>query len=171
MSDKANDPPKRIHTITWEDPEISSRQTGSISGIDYLRAVRDGRIQAPPIAKLVGYQIVDIDIGRAVFKLKPAEYHYNPFATVHGGMASTILDTAMTAAVLSTLPAARGCSTLEIKVNFIRPITASTGELHCRAKTIHVGSRIATAEGKLEDNRGKLYGHAVSTCMIFPTSK
>jgi uncharacterized protein (TIGR00369 family) len=170
MSDKENDPTKRIYTITWEDPERSSRQAGSISGIDYLRAVRDGRIQPPPIAKLIGYQIVDIENGRAVFKLKPAEYHYNPFATVHGGIASTILDTAMTAAVLSTLPAGQGCSTLEIKVNFIRPITGQTGELHCQAKTIHVGSRIATAEGKLKDKRGKLYAHAVSTCMIFLSS-
>ncbi|MGD2271051.1 MAG: PaaI family thioesterase [Desulfobacterales bacterium] len=162
---------KRSHTITWQDPEMSSRQAGSISGIDYLRAVRDGRIPPPPIANLVGYRIVDVDNGRAVFKFKPAEYHYNPFTTVHGGIAGTVLDTAMTAAVLSTLAAGQGCSTLEIKVNFIRPITGHTGELQCQAKTIHVGNRIATAEAKLKDRRGKLYAHAVSTCMISPVSE
>jgi uncharacterized protein (TIGR00369 family) len=171
MSGKGKNAIERTHTVTWEDPKISARDTGSISGIDYLRAIRDGRIEPPPVAKLVGYKIVDVDTGRAVFKLKPAEYHYNPFATVHGGIASTLLDTTMTAAVLSTLPVGLGCSTLEIKVNYIRPITVNTGEINCHAKTIHVGSRVATAEGKLMDSQNKLYAHAISTCMIFKSSK
>ncbi len=171
MPQNVNHAIKRTHTVTWGDPKISARDSDSISGIDYLRAIKEGRIEPPPAAKLIGYRIVEIETGHAVFTLEPAEYHYNPFATVHGGIASTILDTAMTAAVLSTLPVGLGCSTLEIKVNFIRPITRKTGELRCRAKTIHVGSRMATAEGKLLDSQNKLYAHAVSTCMIFKASK
>ena len=117
----------------------------------------------------MGYRIADVESGRAVFTLMPAEYHYNPFATVHGGIASTILDTTMTAAVLSTLPVGLSCSTLEIKVNFIRPITRETGEMQCEAKTIHVGKRIATAAGNLMDGNKKLYTHAMGTCLVFQT--
>ena len=169
MSKNKNGTPKRVHTLTWEDPQISARDAGSMSGIDYLRAIKNGQIAAPPAAKLVGYRIADVESGRAVFKLTPAEYHYNPFATVHGGIASTILDTTLTAAVLSTLPVGQGCSTLEIKVNFIRPITRKTGELSCEAGIIHVGKSIATATGKLMDGNQKLYAHATGTCLIFQT--
>jgi uncharacterized protein (TIGR00369 family) len=167
MSGNKTDNIERVHTLTWEDPKISARDAGSISGLDYLRAIKNGQIASPPAAKLVGYRIADVESGRAVFTLTPAEYHYNPFSTVHGGIASTVLDTTTTAAVLSTLPVGEGCSTLEIKVNFIRPITRKTGEMHCEAKIIHVGKRIATAAGKLMDKNGKLYAHAVSTCLVF----
>ena len=167
MSGNKNNTTKRVHTLTWEDPDISARDVDAISGIDYLRAIKNGQIESPPVAKLVGYRIVDAASGRAVFALTPAEYHYNPFATVHGGIVSTILDTTMTAAVLSTLPIGLGCSTLEFKVNFIRSITAKTGEMRCEAELIHAGKRIATAAGKLMDGNNKLYAHAVGTCLIF----
>lgn len=171
MSGNKNNTIERVHTLTWEDPKISARDAGSISGIDYLLAIKNGQIESPPVAKLVGYRIAEVESGRAVFTLTPAEYHYNPFATVHGGIASTILDTTMTAAVLSTLPVGLGCSTLEIKVNFIRPITRKTGEMRCEAKIIHVGKRIATAAGKLMDGNKKLYAHAVGTCLVFQSPK
>jgi uncharacterized protein (TIGR00369 family) len=158
---------QRIRTIVWEDPRISARDAQSISGLDYLRAIKKGEISPPPVAQLLGYNISEIDTGLAVFELEPAEYHYNPFGTVHGGIASTLLDTTMTAAVLSTLPPGVYCSTIEIKVNFILPIVSRTGTVLCRAKTIHVGNRIATAEGKVVDRKEKLYAHAVSTFMIF----
>ena len=170
MSGNKNETLKRVRTLTWEDPKMSARNADSMSGIDYLRAIKNGQIAAPPAAKLVGYRIADVESGRAVFKLTPAEYHYNPFATVHGGIASTILDTTLTAAVLSTLPSGQGCSTLEIKVNFIRPITQETGELRCEAGIIHAGKRIATAAGQLMDGNQKLYAHATGTCLIFQTA-
>ena len=86
---------------------------------------------------------------------------------VHGGVAATLLDSAMGCAVHSTLPAGATYTTLEIKVNYIRPMTADTGLIRCEANTIHVGSRTATAEGKVIDQRGKLYAHATTTCIIF----
>jgi uncharacterized protein (TIGR00369 family) len=113
----------------------------------------------------------EIECGHTVFELKPAEFLYNPFATVHGGIASTLLDTTMTAAVLSTLSKGFGCSTLEIKVNFIRPITIESGLIRCEGRVIHSGSRITTAEGKVMNSEGRLYAHGVSTCMIFSTGK
>lgn len=168
MSDHPSD---RIRTVTWEDPTVGARDAASISGFDYLEALRNGTIKGPPAAALIGYRVVKVDIGRTVFELEPAEYHYNPFASVHGGIASTLLDSAMTSAVLATLPIGLACSTIEMKVNFVRPITSRTGLLRCEAKTVHVGARIATAEGKVFDRQNKLYAPGVNTCVIFKAAQ
>jgi len=162
---------ERSRTIIWDDPKISSRDAQAISGLDYLRSIKRGEISPPPIARLVGYRIAEIEHGHAVFELEPGEFLYNPFATVHGGIASTLLDTTMTAAVLSTLSKGFGCSTLEIKVNFIRPITIESGLMRCEGRVIHSGSRIATAEGKVMNSQGKLHAHGGSTCMIFSSDR
>jgi uncharacterized protein (TIGR00369 family) len=162
---------ERRQTISWQDPKVSARDIDSISGLDYLKAIQDGRIHPPPVAMLVGYKISAVEAGRTVYELDPHECHYNPFASVHGGIISTLLDTAMTAAVLSTLGKGVGCATAEIKVNFIRPVTTGTGTLRCEARPIHIGKRLATAEGHLKDSRGMLYAHAVCTCSLFTTGK
>jgi len=156
----------RVHTVTWEDPQTSRRDAAVISGLDYLLAIRDGSIGQPPVARLIGYRIREVKQGHVVFELEPAEYHYNPFATVHGGIMSTLLDSAMTAAVLSTLRIGLTCFTLEMKVNFVRPVAGPVGVVRSEGNVIHVGSSIATAEGKLLDRQGTLYAHAVSTCSI-----
>ncbi|MBN1849445.1 MAG: PaaI family thioesterase [Deltaproteobacteria bacterium] len=167
MTSKQDINPSRTRTITWVDPSISARNPQAISGLEYLRSIRDGIITPPPVAKLIGYKIRDVEEGRAVFELKPEEYHYNPFATVHGGIVSTLLDSTITASILSTLPIGQSCSTVEFKTNFIRPITAQTGTVRCVARKIHIGKRLATAEGQVVDVKGILYAHAVSTLMIF----
>lgn len=159
---------KRKRTIFWEDPEISKREAlASVSGLDYLKSIREGNISPPPAATLVGYRISRVEKGYALFELNPEEYHYNPFATVHGGILSTLLDTAMTASVLSTLPKGFSCSTIEIKVNFIKSVTDKTEVLRCEARPIHIGKTLATVEGRLKDKNGALYAHATSTCSIF----
>lgn len=157
----------RKRTIIWEDPKKSARDAASISGLDYLRSIKEGGISPPPVAMLIGYKISEVDNGYAVFELNPEEYLYNPFSTVHGGILSTLLDTTMTASVLSTLRKGLGCSTVEIKVNFIRPVTSRTGVLRCEARPIHIGKHLATVEGRLKGENGKLYAHGVSTCSIF----
>lgn len=158
---------ERSKTITWDDPGLSTRDMDATSGLDYLKAIKDGSIQPPPIARLVGYVISAVEPGRTVYELQPLECHYNPFGTVHGGIISTLLDTAMTSAVLSALGKRAGCSTAEIKVNYIRPVTDRTGTLSCRGALIHLGKRLATAEGRLEDKSGTLYAHGLCTCSIF----
>jgi uncharacterized protein (TIGR00369 family) len=158
----------RVRTVTWEDPQVSRRDAGAMSGLDYLAAIRDGRIPQPPAARLLGYRLAELERGRAVFELEPAECHYNPFATVHGGITATLLDSAMTAAVLSTLRIGLACSTLEVKVNFVRAIAAGVGVVRAEGKVLHLGSSVATAEGRLVDANGKLYAHAVTTCAIAP---
>jgi uncharacterized protein (TIGR00369 family) len=138
-----------------------------MTGLDYLRAIERGDIPPPPIAKLLGFRLKRVDLGQAVFELEPGEHHYNPIGMVHGGVASTLLDSAMGCAVHSTLPAGTGYSTIELKINFIRPLSSKTGKVLCEARVIHTGGRIATAEGKLVDKDSKLYAHATTTCIIF----
>jgi uncharacterized protein (TIGR00369 family) len=108
-----------------------------------------------------------VDEGRVVITAQPAEYHYNPFGTVHGGLTATLLDTAMSCAVTSALPAGVGLTTLELKVNLIRPITQETGLLRCEGTTIHAGGKTAVGEGRLTDESGTLYAHGTTTCLVF----
>jgi uncharacterized protein (TIGR00369 family) len=138
-----------------------------MSGLDFMRALKDGSIPTPPVAKLLGYRVTRIEEGLAVFEFEAGEHVFNPLGMVHGGVVSTLLDTAMGCAVHSMLPAGNTYSTAEIKVNFIRPVTRVDGRLLCEGRVIHVGKRLATAEGRLMDEDQKLYAHGLTTCMIF----
>jgi uncharacterized protein (TIGR00369 family) len=106
--------------------------------------------------------------GRVVFAAQPERRHYNPIGSVHGGFAATLLDSAMSCAVHTHLKKGIGYTTVEFKVNFVRPITDTTGTVFCEGKSINVGSRIGTAEGRITDAAGKLYAHGTTTCLIFP---
>lgn len=157
----------RTRTVTWQDPLISASVAPTLSGLDYLRAMARGELPPPPIMSLMNIAIGEIEQGRVVFTVEPAEYHYNPIGMVHGGLACTLCDSAMGCAVHTMLPAGVGYTTLELKVNFIRPLTRETGLVRCEGTVIHAGSRSATAEARLYDAAGTLYGHATTTCMIF----
>jgi uncharacterized protein (TIGR00369 family) len=138
-----------------------------MSGRDYLDAVSDGTLPQPPIAALMGLEPVDGAEGRMTFAVTPAEYHYNPIGVVHGGLAATLLDSAMGCAVHSTLPAGVGYTTLEVKVNFVRPMTRATGRVLCEATVTHRGRTVATAEGRVfAEATGKLLAHGTTTCLL-----
>ena len=157
----------RTRTVSWEDPRALAEAARGLTGLEFLRKVASGELPRPPISALMNFGLAELDEGRAVFTAEPAEYHYNPIGVVHGGLAATLLDSAMGCAVHSVLPAGAGYTTLEIKVNFVRALTAETGLVRCEARVIHVGGRTATAEGKVLDAAGKLYAHATTTCIIF----
>ncbi|HEX8852033.1 MAG TPA: PaaI family thioesterase [Pyrinomonadaceae bacterium] len=157
----------RTRTFSWEDPHVLAEAAQGLSGLEFLRKVVAGELPRPPISALLNFGIAELEEGRAVFTAEPAEYHYNPIGVVHGGLAATLLDSAMGCAVHSMLPAGAGYTTLEIKVNYLRALTAETGEVRCEGRVIHVGRRSATAEGKVTDAAGKLYAHATTTCIIF----
>ena len=165
MSDAGKE--ARTRTISWEDPRALAEAGRGLSGLEYLQKIVAGELPRPPIGALMNFNITELSEGRAVFTVEPAEYHYNPIGVVHGGLAATLLDSAMGCAVHSTLPAGGGYTTLEIKVNYIRPMTAETGRVRCEAKVIHVGGRTASAEGRVVDESGKLYAHGTTTCIIF----
>jgi uncharacterized protein (TIGR00369 family) len=145
---------------------IGARAATAMSGLDYLRAIRRGELPEPPIMSLLNFEIGEIEEGRVTFKFTPAEYHYNPIGSVHGGVMSTVCDSAMGCAVHTTLEATVGYTTLELKVNFLRPLTRDTGEVVCEGKIIHAGGRIATAESRITDASGAIYAHATATCLI-----
>jgi uncharacterized protein (TIGR00369 family) len=155
-------------SIEWGDPKALAEAGRSMAGIDFMRAIRDGRLPAPPIARLMGFSLVEVEPGRAVFEVVPGEKHYNPIGVVHGGVAMTLLDSAMGCAVHTQMPLGTGYTTLEAKTNLVRAITAETGKLRAIGVTVHVGKRMATAEGRLEDAAGKLYAHASTTCIVLP---
>ncbi len=157
---------ERTRTITWADPTESAKQGRTMSGLAYLRALQSGEVPPAPIAALMNMRITEVEEGRIVFAAEPAEYHYNPIGTVHGGFAATLLDSALGCAIHTTLQAGVGYTTLEVKVNYLRPMTSTTGTVYSEGKVIHVGGRVATAEGRITDASGKLYAHATTTCII-----
>jgi len=157
---------KRTLEVSWEDPMRLAEAGRKMAGIEFLRAIRDGKLPHPPICALLNYRLVEVEPGHAVFEIKTGEQHYNPIGVVHGGIAMTLLDSAMGCAVQTQMPAGGGYTTLEAKTNLVRAITAETGTLRAIGKLVHVGKRVATAEGRLEDAAGKLYAHATTTCLI-----
>jgi uncharacterized protein (TIGR00369 family) len=157
---------KRSLSVAWEDPVALAQAGRSMAGIEFLRAIRDGRLPHPPICALLGYRLTEVESGHAVFEIAPAEQHYNPIGVVHGGVAMTLLDSAMGCAVQTRMPAGGGYTTLEAKTNLVRAVTADSGALRAVGKVVHVGKRVATAEARLEDREGRLYAHATSTCIV-----
>ena len=153
-------------TVTWRDPMPLAQAAPTMSGIEFLRAIRDGRLPPAPIQELIGMKLAEVEEGRAVWELVPAEQHYNPIGSVHAGVAATLLDSAMACAVHSLQPVGSGYTTLEFKVNLVRAVTPQAGTLRAIGRVVHAGSRTATAEGRLEDASGKLYAHACTTCLI-----
>ena len=156
----------RSLTVSWDDPHAAFTAGKALAGIDYMKEMIAGRIPVPPIMRLMGYRLTQVGDGLAVFECEPAEQHYNPIGVVHGGLAMTLLDSAMGCCVHTRLPAGTGYTTLEAKVNLVRAITAKTGTIRATGKVIHFGGKTATAEARLEDAAGKLYAHGTTTCII-----
>jgi uncharacterized protein (TIGR00369 family) len=161
---------QRSISVSWSDPEPLAAAARTLPGIEFLRAIRDGRLPGAPIALLLGFSLVEVEDGHAVFECTPGERHYNPIGVVHGGLAMTLLDSAMGCCVQTRMAAGAGYTTLEAKTNLVRPITMTTGKLRAIGKLLHAGNRVATAEGRLEDAAGKLYAHATTTCIILPAA-
>ena len=147
---------------------ITASEMKHLSGFDFLSAIAKGEFPQPPIAELMDFRLAKVDRGSVVFEGSPGPRHYNPIGSVHGGYAATVLDSVMACSVHSTLPAGTGYTTLELKVNFVRAITQETGMIRAEGSVIHQGSRIATSEGRLLDQNGKLCAHGTTTCLVFP---
>jgi uncharacterized protein (TIGR00369 family) len=143
----------------------------SMSGLDMLREMIAGRLPKAPFAVLTRIQLVEADPGRVVFEGEVVPDFANPMGVVHGGWTTTILDSAMACAVWTRLGPGQGQTTVELKVNCVRPVLLTAGRLRAEATTIHVGRQIATAEGRLTDAAGKLLAHATTTCMVFDLAK
>lgn len=157
---------ERSRTFTWSDPMSGATQARTMSGQAYLDAMNAGTIDFPPLLHTLDFKVEDVTSGVAIFSFFPQEFHYNPIGTVHGGVITAMLDSAMGCSLHSLLEAGVGYTTLEIKVNFLKAITIKTGKLRAIGKVIHAGSRTALTEAQLTDEAGNVYAHGVSTCMI-----
>lgn len=157
----------RTRTFTWDDPMATAAPAMTMSGLEFYRAIWRREIPMPPIARTLGIDDGEvIGAGHVAVSVEPAEYHYNPIGTVHGGLVTTLLDTATGIAVHTTLPVGVGFTTVELKVNFIRPITRDTGRIRCEGEVVHAGRRVAVAEGRVVDAAGKLYAYGTATCLV-----
>ena len=137
------------------------------SSLEVFQKMVAGELPQPPIAGTLDFRLAKIQSGRAEFVSKSKIDYYNPLGTTHGGYIATLLDSAMGCAIQSTLAAGKGSTSLEFKVNFVRPVFDETGTLRAIGEIINAGKQIVTAEAKLTDENGKLYAHATTTCFVF----
>ena len=147
---------------------VAPEVLNSYDGLAFLKAIIDGTLPQPPISEVLGFHLVEAERGRAAFEGLPEFRHYNPIGTVHGGFTATLLDSALGCAIFSTLLKGDSWTTLELKLNYVRPLTRDTGPVRAEGRIVHRGRSVATSEGDLKDRAGKLYAHATTTCMIFP---
>lgn len=158
-------PKQKSRTITWAHQVIE--QNPAESGLEYLLAIKEGRIPPPPVWNLIGCRLAEIREGCVTLEITPAEYHYNRFGVVQGGILCTMLDASMACTLSSSLPQGTGFSSPELKANYFRPITVETGVVCCESTIIHRGNRIAVLEGKILDREGRLCAQSMATFMIF----
>jgi uncharacterized protein (TIGR00369 family) len=159
----------REKTITWHDPLATAELSRTLSGLEFLTGIAEGRFPGPPIGSHFGLRWLSVEHGDVVMAATPDESLYNPIGMVHGGVAATMLDSAVGCAVHSTLPAGTGFSSIELKVNYLRAIHAGQGEIRAHGWVVKSGSRVAFAEGDIRDENGRLLATASSTCLIMAT--
>jgi uncharacterized protein (TIGR00369 family) len=155
-------------------PEFGVTPTATMAampGIDFVRAIFDGKLPQPPIMENIEPFDCTAEPGVVVLHSTPGFRHYNPIGSVHGGYAATLLDSAMGLAVHSMLPVGSGYTTLEFKISFIRGMTRDTGPVRSEGRTLNVGRRTATAEARITDAKGRLLAHATTTCLVFEIPK
>ena len=166
-ADAADGTGRRERSFSWDDPAVAAAAAREQDGIAFLKALLEGVLPGAPIAHTLDFRPVSVEPGVVVFEFTPAEFHYNPIGTVHGGMIATVCDSACGCAVQSLLPAGSYYTSIDLSVKFLRPVTTATGPLTCEGTVTHHGGRSALAQARLTDADGKLYAHATSSCMIF----
>jgi uncharacterized protein (TIGR00369 family) len=158
----------RSRTFTWEDPLAHVGELGGRTGLEMFQAMTAGELPVPPIMKLMDMEDLVAEFGSVTVRLRPQEFHYNPLGGVHGGVISTLLDTAAACSVHTTLPVGVGYTSMDLTVKFLRPVTVECGLLTCTGSVISQGRRTALAQSQLTDESGRLLAHATSSCLIFP---
>jgi uncharacterized protein (TIGR00369 family) len=161
---------ERTLNIKWEEP-TDRFQTRDMSGLEFLQAMIAGKLPRSAMSRLMNYELTEVSAGRVVVECVPDDRYDNFIGIAHGGLACALLDSCMGGSIQSIVPAQFAATTLELKVNMVRPITPKVGKLVCEGKVIHPGRRICTAEGRILDATGRLYAHGTTTMMIFPLTQ
>lgn len=155
-------------TFTWEDT-TKGLAAAAMSGLEFLQAVSAGTLPLSPLVRTLDFTVTHIEKGKVSFSFIPQEFHYNPLGSVHGGVLSALLDSAMGCTLHSILEAGSGYTTLELKTNFLKAVTIGSGTMTATGKIIHTGNRTALLEATLTDDQGKIFAHGTSTCLILKT--
>lgn len=148
--------------------KIALQDLAASSGLEFLQRIGRGELPSVPIGETLDFVPIEAERGRMVFQGTPKPQFYNPLGSVHGGYAATLLDSCVACAVHSTLEQGQGYTTIELKVNFVRPLTDDIGPVRAEGKVVSVTRQIGVAEGRITDAHGKLYAYATTTCLIFP---
>lgn len=168
MSGESGSRVKHSRVVEWEDPAPGVAVMPTMSGLDYLRTMIAGELPPPPITAHMDMRLVDVAVGSATFVCEPHASHYNPIGTVHGGLVCTLLDSALGCAVQTTLAQGQGYTSIEIKVNYLRPVFADGGVLTCVGTVTKPGNRVAFADGVVTDASGKVVATATGSLLVFP---
>jgi uncharacterized protein (TIGR00369 family) len=156
----------RSKTVTWYDPMVNARTASTLSGLDFLFAIRDGVLAPPPMARLMGFTLVQVERGLAVFECTPDESAYNPIGVVHGGLVCTLADSAAGCAVQSTLEAGVAYTSIDINLTYLRPVTKDSGLIRATGRVTKPGRKVAYATIEVTDGSGKLLAQATSSCLV-----
>ena len=146
-------------------------QVAGKTGLEIMQAMLRGELPYPPISKTLGFTLIEVDAGGAVFQGTPKFEHYNPLGSVHGGWFATLLDSALGCAVQTMMPPGRGYTTAELGVNLVRAITTKVPRVRAVGRVIHCGRQLATAEARLVGPDGTLYAHGTTTCLVFEATR
>jgi uncharacterized protein (TIGR00369 family) len=157
----------RHRSYEWTPIEGSGAPLADCTGLQFFTDLRDGIRPMPPIACTVGWSVDEVEVGRVRLKLLPQEYLMHGADIMHGGVTATLLDSAMAAAMMTTLPQGRGCTTLQANVNFLRMITPKSGLLACVGISVQSGRQTGSAEATLTNAEGQIYARGTSIFLIF----
>lgn len=167
MAEVSTDPADdRTLTVTWSDPMPPLERSRGMAGVDYLRAIADGSVPPPPVAKLLGMGMESVEEGTVVFTLEPHESHYNPLGVVHGGVLSTVLDTVLGCAVHSMLPAGWGYTSIDLNVSYLKAVRVDSGVLRFTGRVIKHGRRVSFATAEGVDASGNVVATATSSLLV-----
>jgi uncharacterized protein (TIGR00369 family) len=160
--------PARSRTVQWWDPSLTAAQAAGRTGLEFMQALADGKIPPPPIAMLLRMWMTRVERGLAQFECVPDESAYNPIGVVHGGLVCTLADSVAGCAVHTTLDAGTGYTSIDISVNYLRPVTVDSGTLVAVGRVTKPGRRVALAAAEIHDSAGRLVATASSNCLVFP---
>jgi len=161
----------RSRLVEWEDPSGSAARAAGMSGFEFLTAIAEGRLPHGPISDLMGMTGSEFSEGRAVMWLQLSESHCNPFGTIHGGVAATLLDGVLGCAVHATLPVGKAFTTLTLEVKYTRGLTPDSGVIRAEATVVSRGKRVMTSEGRVFDVAGRICATRTSTCLVLETAQ
>lgn len=159
---------REVRLLLAAPGKIPVEEIARSSGLEFLERIGRGEIASPPIMQTLDFVPVEVERGRMVFQGTPKPDYYNPIGSVHGGYVATLLDSAVGCAVQTMLERGFGYTTLELKVNYVRPLTDKTGPVRAEGHVVNVSRQVGVAQGRLVDAAGRMYAWASTTCLIFP---